>query len=158
MTLKPCLSCGTPTTGSRCPDCRPADVRDHIASVNNGQWQRLSKSARRMQPWCLDCRTTENLCADHIIPVSVAPELAYSIDNLTVRCSRCNGRRGNTYTTAEAESVCATLQASYKRHPTRRGRERIAAAQKAVNNNNALTRGDTPQATPPRSAVSRRGQ
>lgn len=154
MIARPCIRCGEPITfGSYCGDCKPdRKPSDHVAWKNNGKWKNLSAKARKLQPWCLDCRATTDLCADHIIPFSVAPELAHSIENLTVRCRSCNGRRGNTFAPDEAQQVVARLHAAYKRHPTCKGRQRIAVAEKA------LTRGDTPSGPADRSAVRRRGQ
>jgi len=56
MTLRPCLDCGEPTALTRCPEHRGYDA----------EWDRLSRRARRLQPWCSDCGSTEDLQADHL--------------------------------------------------------------------------------------------
>lgn len=55
MTLKPCIQCGEPSPGTRCSPCRGYDA----------EHERLSKRARRLQPWCGSCGATENLELDH---------------------------------------------------------------------------------------------
>lgn len=55
MTLRPCLECGEPSPGARCASCRGYD----------SQHDKLSKRARRLQPWCSSCGATENLQLDH---------------------------------------------------------------------------------------------
>ncbi|WP_201407773.1 HNH endonuclease [Mycobacterium intracellulare] len=67
-----------------------------------------------MQPFC-PCGATSQLEADHIIPVAVAPELAYEILNLTTRCRTCNARRGTNYTEAEGQAVRAAIAARKQR-------------------------------------------
>ncbi len=133
--MKPCLGCGTPTAASRCPDCRQGDTgrkgRSHVHS-NTAHWTARSKKLRRSSPFCEWCGATESLAVDHVIPVSVAADLAYAVENCRVLCRRCNGTRGNTYTTAEAQHVLAALQAAHTRRPTRAGRHRVEAAQLAV--------------------------
>lgn len=136
MTARPCNVCGEViASGSRCRDCRPgrADTpRDHVAYANNGRWKALAKRLRKLQPWCTWCGATENLQVDHVIPESVAPELAYSIENLRVLDRACNNQRQATYTHQEAQHVLQRLQTDYNRRPTRAGRERIAAAERAL--------------------------
>lgn len=134
VTAKPCLTCGEPSSGTYCPGCRPADRRRDKPAVhlNPTAWKALSKRARRLQPWCLDCLGTGDLCGDHIIPVAAAPELAMVVENITVRCRPCNGRRADHYTHDDALGVLQALQATYRRHPTRGGRERISVAERVL--------------------------
>lgn len=59
---------------------------------------------------CADCGTRLDLQADHIIPKEVLGDAANTLDNLTLRCRRCNVIRrpshhkggGKTFLTAEA--------------------------------------------------------
>lgn len=58
---------------------------------------------------CADCGTRLDLQADHIIPKEVLHDKADTLDNLTLRCRRCNVIKrpshklgGKTYLTAEA--------------------------------------------------------
>jgi 5-methylcytosine-specific restriction endonuclease McrA len=141
MTLRPCLVCGEPSTSPRCDDCKPA-ASTQASFRDRGYktaWDKLSKKARKLQPWCTRCGSSSDLTGDHILPISDYPELAVTIENLQVLCRPCNGKRGNNFTHDDAETVCARLQATYKRHPTKSGRERINAALRATQ-----TRGDTP--------------
>lgn len=133
--MRPCLTCGEPSDAPRCAE-HTTDTRirkDKGQAAYDPVWRRLSIKARKMQPWCLDCRSADNLTADHIIPKTVAPELVHSIENLAVRCRSCNSRRGATaFTTTDAQEVLDRLTAAYNRRPTKRGRERINAAQRAT--------------------------
>ena len=61
--------------------------------------------ARKASPFCEFCSATQNLSADHIIPVSERPDLAYEVANIRVLCLECNGRRGNNCTDEEREAV-----------------------------------------------------
>ena len=102
MTRRPCLGCGEPTAGTRCPTCAAERQRQHDARRdrkhphwNPTRWQKLSRRVRKLQPFCVDCGATADLCADHIIPVAERPDLAYRVENVAVRCRSCNGRKAN---------------------------------------------------------------
>lgn len=140
--MRPCLDCGEPTDGPRCPEHTTTDtrVRDkaHV-HTNTARWKALSKRLRKLSPFCELCGAIEQLSVDHILPVSEAPELAYAEENCRIACLTCNGRRGNHFTPEEAHAVLKRLQTTYERHPTKTGRERINVAQRA-----AQTRGGTP--------------
>ncbi|KXO99673.1 HNH endonuclease signature motif containing protein [Tsukamurella tyrosinosolvens] len=98
----------------------------------DSRWRRLSLKARKLQPFCIDCRTTRNLTADHLLPVSEFPELAYEIENLTVRCRSCNSIRGTTWTTADAEEVLSRLLRAQKHARKVRYARLIPIAQRAA--------------------------
>ncbi|BBZ04887.1 hypothetical protein MCHIJ_43240 [Mycolicibacterium chitae] len=137
MIARPCTGCGDIiATGSRCADCRPTRAstppRSHVAYANNGKWKNLSKRLRKASPFCEFCGGTDHLQVDHIIPESIAPELAYTEENLRVLDRDCNNPRQATYTHEEAQTVLARLHATYRRRPTRAGRDRIAAAERAL--------------------------
>lgn len=98
MTLRPCLDCGVPTdTGTRCPVCRPPD---HQLSAHqrgyDAAWRRLSKQARRLQPFCTDCGATDDLTVDHSREAweRRAQGLAIRLEDVTTVCRSCNARRG----------------------------------------------------------------
>ncbi|WP_099022637.1 HNH endonuclease [Mycolicibacterium palauense] len=144
MTARPCATCGEViATGTYCDEHTPKDCRVRRGpgqAAHDQVWRALSIRARRAQPWCSDCGATEDLTADHVIPKSAAPELVHAPENLAVRCRSCNARRGQTgCTEAEALQVVERLRAAHKRKPTRKGRERVEAAQRA-----AQARGDAP--------------
>lgn len=102
--MRPCLGCGVPVAienknaGARCIDCDTArkkqgsGPRTHVlSSVRRGYdhaWRRLSKEARRLQPWCMDCGATEDLTADHL------RWPARSLADVEVTCRSCNSKRG----------------------------------------------------------------
>lgn len=87
MTLRPCIQCGTPTAATRCSPCRGYD----------SQWERLSKKARRMQNWCTDCGSVEDLQLDHLPSAwerkAKGLRIRLGIDAQVV-CRLCNVRRG----------------------------------------------------------------
>ncbi|GJF17744.1 hypothetical protein NGTWS0302_16910 [Mycolicibacterium cyprinidarum] len=102
--MKPCLDCGTPSTGSRCPehtvDTKPtATHRGYDAA-----WKRLSKRARRLQPFCTHCGSTADLQTDHT-PQAWARKAAgkpLRLQDVQVLCGPCNrvagAARGHTAT------------------------------------------------------------
>lgn len=108
MTLRPCIDCGEPAAGPRCAehttDGKPtAHTRGYDAA-----WTRLSKRARRLQPFCTDCGATEDLQGDHTPEAwqRKAAGLPIRLADIAVVCARCNRRRGaargNTVTRGEA--------------------------------------------------------
>lgn len=97
--LKPCLDCGTLSERPRCPDHdqRPAEVKtSSTARGYDTAWRKLSERARRLQPFCTDCGTTNDLTTDH------SPEawqrhnagLPIRLADVAVVCRSCNGKRG----------------------------------------------------------------
>jgi len=112
MLPRPCLVCGEPSPESR---CKAHKLRTHTKPRSRHErgytsaWDRLSKQARRIQPWCSDCGATERLSVDHT-PASwqkVAEGKALTLQDfadglLSVRCLPCNiaagHARGNNVT------------------------------------------------------------
>lgn len=96
MTLTACLDCGEPCVGPRCPehtvDTKPtAHARGYDAA-----WTRLSKRARRLQPFCTDCGSTEDLQCDHT-PQAWARKAAgkpIRLRDVQVLCGPCNRAAG----------------------------------------------------------------
>lgn len=99
MTAKPCLDCGELSPESRCSDCTAP--REDLSSRERGYdsaWDRLSRRARALQPWCQDCGSTDDLTADH------TPEgwrrkargLALRLVDVEVVCQSCNKKRGSS--------------------------------------------------------------
>jgi 5-methylcytosine-specific restriction endonuclease McrA len=99
--LRPCLGCGEPVSGSRCQDCSerhraerpfPSGKRLSKATASergyDSNWQRLSKRARQLQPWCSDCGTDSDLTGDHL------RWTARSLEDVDVVCRSCNSARG----------------------------------------------------------------
>lgn len=99
MTARPCITCGVPTPmGTHCPGCTPA--RTHTLSASRrgygAAWQRLSKRARRAQPFCSDCGGTADLTTDHSTQAwhRYAAGLPVRLADVAVVCRSCNGKRG----------------------------------------------------------------
>lgn len=97
MTARPCLDCGEPGPGTRCPDCqqhRPAERARGTAHERgyDARWTRLSRRARRLQPFCTWCGAVDHLQADHL------RWPARSLDDVRVLCQPCHAtapaRRG----------------------------------------------------------------
>lgn len=67
--LRSCLRCGARTRdpGPRCRTCElDYQRRRNRARIQyQGSWKATSKRARRAQPWCSICGTTEDLTLDH---------------------------------------------------------------------------------------------
>lgn len=92
MTLTTCLDCGQPCNGPRCTE----HTTDATARGYDANWKRLSKRARRLQPFCTDCGTTEDLQADHS-PEAWARKAAgkpIRLQDIAVRCGPCNRAAG----------------------------------------------------------------
>lgn len=84
----------------RCPDCAPADAAERGTTDQRGydyRWQVISKRARRLQPFCSDCGTTDDLTTDHTPQAwqRRAAGLPIRIKDVDVICRPCNNRRGN---------------------------------------------------------------
>lgn len=99
---RPCTRCGEPHMGSgQCVDCRrEADAHRSRASRQSrgydAAWVRLSKRARRLQPFCTDCGAVDDLTVDHT-PEAWARKAAgkaIRLEDVDVVCRRCNARRG----------------------------------------------------------------
>jgi 5-methylcytosine-specific restriction endonuclease McrA len=61
--------------------------------------QKLRKIAIARHPYCTDCGTTADLCADHVVPTSRGGRNVLS--NYEVRCRTCNNRRMMNETRSE---------------------------------------------------------
>lgn len=104
MTLKSCIDCGELCQGARCTDCRPATDRQYVrapktSSTARGydqQWRRLSERARRLQPWCSDCGSPEDLTGEHTATAwqRKAAGLPIRLQDVDVLCRGCNAARG----------------------------------------------------------------
>jgi len=92
----PCLYCGIITRGSACPQCiQTIQSRDPARAQRNKrydyQWQKLSRYARQVQPWCSRCGTNKDLTADHIL--SLADGGQNVLSNIMVLCRKCNSSK-----------------------------------------------------------------
>lgn len=106
-----CAQCGTVyqrhRSGSKCEDCRPRDdgAKDSNRTERKGTrhqrgydntWARLSARARRLQPFCLDCGSPDDLTADHNSRTweRKAAGKVLRLKDIDVVCRTCNGERG----------------------------------------------------------------
>lgn len=104
--MKPCIVCGEPSTESRCEehvkrgrtDSQRAK-RPKNRSRGSGYthtWDKLSRRARRIQPWCSDCGAKEDLQCDHTPAAWERHDdgLAIRLQDVDVVCGPCNRARG----------------------------------------------------------------
>ena len=104
--LIPCLDCGEPTgNGQRCPEHdqarKAAQVRPRRTFRQrgyDGAWDRLSRRARRAQPFCSECGATENLTTHHTDEAWRRHDrgLPVRLQDVAVLCGPCNTRAGST--------------------------------------------------------------
>jgi len=102
VTLKPCIDCGVPSEASRCPEHAPSATElRHTSARERGYdaaWDRLSRKARTLQPWSLDCGSTEGLTTDHLPSAweRKAQRKPIRLQDVEVVCGGCNNRRGSS--------------------------------------------------------------
>ena len=99
--LKPCLDCGELTDATRCEEHRPKRVYEPKTQSRaergyDWTWQKLSKRARELSPFCEDCGTTEDLTVDHSEEAwrRRLSGKAIRLEDVAVVCRSCNARRG----------------------------------------------------------------
>jgi 5-methylcytosine-specific restriction endonuclease McrA len=120
--LRPCIVCGEPADGSRCPDhVRPSSPKVSAAARGYGAaWQRLSAKARKLQPFCTDCGTSENLQLDHLPSAwerkAKGQRIRLGIDAEVV-CGPCNRSRGAARPTAAQQTPSRYQQTRPSRDP-----------------------------------------
>ena len=61
------------------------------------EWKKLSRATRNIYQKCLRCNSTDRLCADHIVPRSIRPDLELELENLQTLCWSCNKSKSNKY-------------------------------------------------------------
>lgn len=102
--LKPCLEagCGELSDGPRCDEHRPSATALRVGSPYergyDQRWRRLSERARRLQPWCSDCGTDDDLTSDHLPSAWArrAAGLPLRLRDVEVVCRDCNAARGSS--------------------------------------------------------------
>lgn len=89
---RPCVVCGQPCVGSRCPaHALAAKPRPKTAARGYGsRWRRLAKQAKERWPYCCECGATNDLTVDHLLP----GKEAWTLDDVQVLCRGCNSRKG----------------------------------------------------------------
>jgi 5-methylcytosine-specific restriction protein A len=106
--LRPCLTCGRPSPGSRCPEHTRARqrARDLARSGDpirvfrrSAAWIRTSREFRATHPAvCMLCGATDRpLTTGHIIPLAQCLGSGLELDwgNLRVECTPCQNRQGH---------------------------------------------------------------
>lgn len=98
LLLKPCVECGEVSDQPHCIDHRLQRTPKTSAVVlgYDRTWRNLSLRARRLQPFCLDCGSPEDLTADHS-PRAWARKAAgkhLRLCDVSVLCLRCNSDAG----------------------------------------------------------------
>ena len=107
MALKTCAGCfhnfpPQELTRGRCPDCARRYDRAKMARRRarrgttaqrgyDSEYRELRKAAIAAHPYCADCGSTNDLTADHVVPLSQGGDPHGA---LVVRCRSCNSRRG----------------------------------------------------------------
>ncbi|WP_369022552.1 hypothetical protein [Micrococcus luteus] len=96
--LRPCITCGELSLQARCGEHQLQ--RTPKAGANelgyDYAWQKLSARARRLQPFCEDCGSPEDLTADHSVEAwkRKAAGKVIRLRDISVVCRRCNSERG----------------------------------------------------------------
>lgn len=100
--MRPCLDCGEVSDGPRCEQHRPTTTTLRGLSFRergyDARWDRLSRRARAVQPWCSDCGVTDGLTADHKPEAWARKARGQEIrlQDVDVVCRDCNLRRGSS--------------------------------------------------------------
>lgn len=96
--LKPCLDCGELSERARCFVHRPAHApkADSTARGYDGNWKRLSRRARRIQPYCSHCGAVDDLTTDHSTEAWRRKQdgLPIRLEDVDVLCRPCNSAKG----------------------------------------------------------------
>ena len=97
MTAKPCIICGTPSPGSRCDEHQLREPRTKTERGYGWHWDQLSRRARRLQQFCTDCGSVEDLQLDHLPSAWERKAKGLRIrlgTDAEVVCRACNVKRG----------------------------------------------------------------
>ena len=97
MLMTSCLECGELSDQARCVLHRPKESpKPNAAKDYDWNWQKLSRRARRLQPFCSDCLTSDDLQADHSVEAwqRKADGKPIRLQDIDVVCGDCNRERG----------------------------------------------------------------
>lgn len=98
--LKPCIDCGVLGPTTTCPEHTVISERYPKDSPRkrgyNTAWDKLSRRARRLQPFCTNCGTKKDLTLDHSPEAWEAHDAGKPItmSMVQVLCRPCNSRKG----------------------------------------------------------------
>ena len=104
--MRICLTCGELTERSHCEECFPkvrkaqrgTPKRSAQERGYDSRWARLSRKARKLQPFCSDCGATEDLQLDHTPETweRIERRLPINLEHTGgVVCGPCNRARGD---------------------------------------------------------------
>jgi len=90
-----------PRLGQRAPQAKQPRLPDHREQSQkrgyDSTWRALSKQVRNEEPLCRHClregRVEAATCVDHIVPISIAPDLRLVRSNLQALCHACHTRK-----------------------------------------------------------------
>lgn len=120
MSLKPCIVCGEPSDETRCSDHRidhalAKDERRGSARARGygSAWDRLSRKARKLQPFCLDAHLSPcsgPLTTDHKPEAwqRVAEGKPLRLSDVEVVCDGHNAARGSSRPGSERARAALT--------------------------------------------------
>ena len=106
---RPCMQCGTPTRGTRCPSCAATKAENIHAGVAarkasstargyDAAWRALRAAVLDRDGWqCWMCGCAlnkSNATVDHLTPLVVDRSQRLNPQNLRACCRGCNGRKG----------------------------------------------------------------
>lgn len=102
--MRPCIGCGEPSSATRCPKCRPQQAqqqRRRGSARKRGystSWDKLSQRARKLQPFCAQCGTPDDLTVDHLPSAweRHAEGKPIRLSDVAVLCTGCNSRAGSS--------------------------------------------------------------
>lgn len=98
--MKPCEICDELSEKPRCPKHQPTPKPRPVVQGKragyDSQWNRLSKRARKAQPFCLWCGATTDLQADHTPQAWERRDkgLPIRLEDVRVLCGSCNRSAG----------------------------------------------------------------
>lgn len=102
MSAKPCLTCGEVSEGSYCDEHAPKPWQHREGSARargyDRAWDKLSQRARKLQPFCSLCFSTEDLTTDHLPSAwrRKAEGKAIRLKDVRVLCNDCNVDAGTS--------------------------------------------------------------
>ncbi len=99
---KPCLTCGLPSEDTYRDEHQRKGWQHRETSARargyDTAWDRLSRRARRIQPWCSLCLRTTELTTDHLPEAwrRKAEGKSIRLRDVRVLCSPCNVDAGSS--------------------------------------------------------------
>jgi len=99
---KPCLTCGLPCEDTYCDEHQRKGWQHRETSARargyDTAWDKLSRRARRIQPWCSLCLSTDDLTTDHLPEAwrRKAEGKSIRLRDVRVLCSPCNVDAGSS--------------------------------------------------------------